>query len=181
MSLIDKVVAAVAPPESDEERMEARATARASAAKDDWLTMVLDHHVQIEAAFAAVRSAKSAASRTAKLKKLSALLTGHSIAEEAALYPALAKIDEKGHAVKAYTEQSAAKLQMGLLEDLPPMSQDFLDKLGHIEGAVAHHVYEEESTWFMDLKSKAPAADQAKLTERYQEHFARYMGDDSDR
>jgi hypothetical protein len=98
----------------------------------------------------------------------------------AALYPALAKVDEKGHAVKAYTEQSAAKLQMGLLEDLPPMSQDFLDKLGHIEGAVAHHVYEEESNWLLDLKSKTALADQIKLTQRYQEHFARYMGDDSD-
>ena len=80
------------------------------------------------------------ASRIGGLKRSSTLLTGHSIAEEAALYPALAKIDENTHAVKAYTEQSAAKLQLGLLEDLPPMSQDFMDKLGHIEGAVAHQV-----------------------------------------
>jgi hemerythrin superfamily protein len=106
------------------------------------------------------------------------LLTGHSIAEEAALYPALAKSDEKAHATKAYTEQSAAKLQMGLLQDLPPMSQEFMDKLEHIEGAVAHHVYEEEGTWFLELKSIIPAADQAKLTERYHEQFSRYMGDD---
>jgi hypothetical protein len=180
MSIIDKVVAAVTPPESEESRLKARAKARASAGPGDWLTMVLDHHEQIEAAFAAVKSASDPATRLAALKTLSALLTGHSIAEEAALYPALAKIDEKGHAVKAYTEQSAAKLQMGLLEDLPPMSQDFLDKLGHIEGAVAHHVYEEESNWFLDLKSKAPLSDQVKLTQRYQQHFARYMGDDSD-
>jgi hypothetical protein len=127
-----------------------------------------------------MKSAGDPASRIGSLKKLSTLLTGHSIAEEAALYPALANVDEKGHAVKAYTEQSAAKLQMGLLEDLPPMSQAFVDKLEHIEGAVAHHVYEEESNWFIDLKSKTPAADQVKLTQRYQEHFVRYMGDDSD-
>ena len=47
-------------------------------------------------------------------------------------------------------------------------------------GAVVHHVYEEESNWFLDLKNKTPPADQAKLTKRYQEHFARYMGDESD-
>jgi hypothetical protein len=180
MSIIDKVVAAVTPPESEETRLKARAKARASAGNGDWLAMVLDHHEHIEAAFAAVKCAKDPASRIGRLKKLSTLLTGHSIAEEAALYPALAKVDEKGHAVKAYTEQSAAKLQMGLLEDLPPMSQEFLDKLGHIEGAVAHHVYEEESTWFLELKSKTLTADQVKLTHRYQEHFARYMGDESD-
>jgi hypothetical protein len=180
MSIIDKVVAAVAPPESEEARQKARAKARASAAKGDWLAMVLDHHEQVEGAFAAVKSAVDPASRLSSLKRLSTLLTGHSIAEEAALYPALAKIDERSHAVKAYSEQSAAKMQLGLLEDLPPMSQDFLDKLEHIEGAVAHHVYEEESNWFLDLKTKTPAADQIKLTQRYQEQFARYMGDESD-
>ena len=78
----------------------------------------------------------------------------------------------------AYTEQSAAKLQMGLLQDLPPMSQEFLDKLEHIKGAVRHHVYEEEGNWFLDLKSKLPAAEQEKLTARYAEQFSRYMGND---
>jgi hypothetical protein len=68
----------------------------------------------------------------------------------------------------------------GGLEDLPPMSQEFLDKLEHIKGAVAHRVYEEESNWFLDLKNKPATVDQAKLTKRYQEHFARYMGDESD-
>jgi hemerythrin superfamily protein len=142
--------------------------------------MVLDHHEQVEEAFDMLSAATDPASRLGALKKLSTLLTGHSIAEEAALYPALAKADEKGHASKAYSEQSTAKMQMGLLEDLPPMSQEFLDKLGHIKGAVAHHVYEEESNWFLDLKKQTPAADEAKLTKRYQEHFARYMGDESD-
>jgi hypothetical protein len=40
---------------------------------------------------------------------------------------------------------TAAKVQMALLEDVPPKSQAFLDKLEHIRGAVAHHLYEEES------------------------------------
>lgn len=180
MSIIDKVIAAVTPPENEETRSKARAKARASAGKEDWLSMVLNHHEQIEAAFAATKAAADPASRITTLKVLSTLLTGHSIAEEAALYPALARADEKGHAVTAYTEQSAAKLELGLLEDLPPMSQDFVDKLQHIEDAVAHHVYEEESNWFIDLKTKTPAADQIKLTKRYQEQIARYMGDESD-
>jgi hypothetical protein len=45
---------------------------------------------------------------------------------------------------------------------------------------MAHHVYEEESNWFLDLKRKTPAADQVKLTQRYQEQFARYFGNESD-
>jgi hemerythrin superfamily protein len=176
MSIIDKVVAAVTPPESDEARAKARAKARSVAKPGDWLSAVLDHHEEIESAFESVKSAKTDKTRVMALKELATLLTGHSIAEEAALYPALAKADEEGHATTAYAEQSAAKLQMGLLEDLPPMSQDFLDKLEHIRGAVAHHVYEEEGSWFLDLKKKLPAAEQAKLTARYEEQFSRYMG-----
>lgn len=175
MSIVDKVVAAVTPPESEEARMKARAKARAAAGPGDWLAMVLDHHLQIESAFAKVKDAADPSGRTRALKELATLLTGHSMAEEAALYPAMAQADEKGHATKAYTEQSAAKLQMGLLEDLPPMSQEFTDKLEHIRGAVAHHVYEEEGNWFLDLKN-SEKVDQAKLTMRYKEQFERYMG-----
>jgi hypothetical protein len=66
---------------------------------------------------------------------------------------------------------------MGLLEDLEPMSQEYLDKLEHIRGAVAHHVYEEEGNWFLDLKTKLPPADQTKITFRYLQEFARYTRD----
>ena len=68
MSIIDKVVAAVTPPESEEARVKARAKARASAGKDDWLSMVLNHHEQIETAFAAVKAAADPATRVSTLK-----------------------------------------------------------------------------------------------------------------
>jgi hemerythrin superfamily protein len=179
MSMLDKVVAAVTPPESDAARQEARQKARSAARQGDWLSTVLRHHEQVEAAFEAVRSATDPASRTAAHKRLALILTGHSIAEEAVIYPALARADEKGHSTKAYTEQSAAKAQMGLLGNLPPMSQDYLDKLEHIRGAVLHHVYEEEGNWFLDLKQRLPEAEQALLKERYLEEFNRYMGEDA--
>lgn len=180
MSLLDKVVAAVTPPESDEQRAEARAKARSAATDGDWLSLVLDHHRQIEAAFAAVKATTDAASRVRAQKRLALLLTGHSIAEEAVIYPALVKANEQGHSTTAYTEQSAAKVQMGLLEDLEPMSQEYLDKLEHIRGAVAHHVYEEEGNWFVDLKTKLAPADQTKITFRYQQEFSRYTRDEDE-
>jgi hypothetical protein len=61
------------------------------------------------------------------------------------------------------------------------MSQDFLDKLEHIRGAVAHHVYEEESKWFLELRENVPSADQLKLSKRYEEEFTRYVGGDVER
>jgi hypothetical protein len=180
MSILDKVVAAVTPPESEEQRAEARTKACDAATDGDWLSLVLDHHRQIEAAFAAVKATTDAASRVGAQKRLALLLTGHAIAEEAVIYPALFKANEQAHSTKAYTEQSAAKVQMGLLEDIEPMSQEYLDKLEHIRGAVAHHVYEEEGNWFVDLKTKLPPADQTKITFRYQQEFSRYTRESED-
>lgn len=179
MSVLDKVIAAVTPPESEESRKEARAKARAAAKPGDWLSMILQHHQQIEAAFTAVKATTSAAARVAAQKKLGIILTGHAIAEESVIYPALTVANEKSHAGMAFTEQAAAKTQMALLENLAPMTQDYLDKLEHIRGAVAHHMYEEEGTWFLELKERVPTADQSKLTARYKEEFDRYVGDDA--
>jgi hypothetical protein len=175
MSALDKIIDAVTPPESPEQRAEARAKARAAAEAGDWLSLILDHHEEVEAAFAEARSAFSAETRRTALKKLGEILTAHSIAEEAVVYPGIADVGKGMHADTAYTQQVAAKMQMAALEKLDPMSEDFSDKLGHLEGAVAHHVYEEESDWFLDLKEKAPPADQARLLQRYKEEFERYM------
>jgi hemerythrin superfamily protein len=179
MSIFDKVVAAVTPPESDDARREARQKAQAAATAGDWLSLVLQHHRQIESAFDAVRSATEPSIRAAAMKRLGVILTGHSNAEESVLYPALVRADEKGHATMAYNEQAAAKTQMGELEFIDPMSEDYLDKLEHIRGAVAHHMYEEEGTWFLELKEKAAADDQLKLTQRFKEEFDRYVGTDA--
>jgi hypothetical protein len=175
MSGIDKIIAAVTPPESPEQRAEARTKARDAARPGDWLSLVLDHHERIERAFSEVKAASDASARRAAQKGLATLLTGHSIAEEAVLYPALAQAGEKGHADMAYTEQVAAKMQMAALERLDPMSEDYLDKLGHLEGAVAHHVYEEEAKWFPALRADASPAEQERITARYQEEYGRYM------
>ena len=176
MSILDKVIAAVTPPESDATRMEARAKARKVALPGSWLAMVLDHHVMIEDAFAGVEMASSATDRRTAEKHLGTLLTAHSIAEEAVIYPAMARNGETAKSELAYVEQSAAKVQMAGLEELDPMSKDYLDKLGHLKGAVQHHVYEEEGTWFPELVQKVDAANQQRLGARYQEEYKRYAG-----
>ncbi len=176
MSMLDKVVAAVTPEASEQDRMEARAKARAASGGSGWLSMALDHHEGIEQAFADVKNAGSATAQRDAQKQLALLLTGHSLAEETVLYPAMALSDQKGHSTEAYTEQSAAKVQLAALDDLEPLSQQYLDKLEHLRAAVAHHVYEEESEWFLELRSIADSSLQGRLTRRYTEEFTRYMG-----
>jgi hypothetical protein len=172
MSIVDKIIATIAPPESEEDRAEATQKARAAAKAGDWLSLALDHHHAIRAAFAACKAATRAPERLEALRSLALVLNGHSLAEEVVLYPALAQAGEKVHAGHAYAEQTAAKMQMSELENIAPSSEAWLDKLGHIEGAVLHHIYEEESTWFLELKAKGEKQDH--LTQRFQEEYERY-------
>ena len=174
MSILDKVVAAVTPPESERARVEARAKAGGAAEKGSWFALALEHHDLLRAAFAETRNAENARARSTSLRHLAVLLLGHAQAEESILYPALAAVDEKAHAEIGYNEQALVKMQMAVLETLPPMSQEFMDKLDHIEGAVLHHMYEEEGTWFLELQEKAES--QVTLTRRFKEEFERYVG-----
>ncbi|MGA2779901.1 MAG: hemerythrin domain-containing protein [Steroidobacteraceae bacterium] len=178
MFLFNRIIAAVTPEESQSARQEARSKARAAAKPADWLSMALSHHMQLEAAFAELQNGNGYAARIAAHKSLAILLTGHAIAEESVLYPALAQIDELDHATTAYIEQATAKMEMAELASLDPMSPDFLAKLDHIRGAVFHHMYEEEGTWFLELKDKLSEPAQAKLSQQFQEEFERYAGTD---
>ncbi len=172
MSLIDKALGALTPPESDEARAKATQVARAATQGEDWLSLALDHHDEIRAAFEECMAAVDARSRLAEMRRLAAVLNGHSLAEEVVLYPALAKAGEKTHAGQAYTEQTTAKMQMAELERIDPASDAWSDKLEHIRGAVLHHIYEEENGWFLELKRKYD--DQAFLTRRFSEEYERY-------
>ena len=180
MAPVNKVATvAVLALESDEERAAARAKARAAAGASGWLKLILDHHEQVEEAFQRVLNAKTVNSQRSAQKWLATLLTGHSIAEEAVIYPALALQGSKDSAVEAYHEQSEAKMDLAALQELEPLSQEYLDKAEAIRQAVAHHVFEEESTWFLSLRQSAEPATQSKLSRLYKAGFARYMGDDA--
>ena len=137
---------------------------------------MIDQHEQLERAFAAVRQAPTSDEQRGAQKTLAVLLTGHSIAEETVLYPAMALGDQKGHSTAAYTEQSAAKVQAAALEALEPLSDDYHAKLEHLRAAVSHHMFEEESKWFYELANSGDSAFQMRLSRRFDEEFQRYAG-----
>ena len=149
MSFLDKLASKIMPPESEEDRAVARRNAENMTQGDDWLALALDHHRRIEAAFAAaLADGADAPGRKEAVKQLATVLNGHSLAEEVVLYPALVEAGDKSGATMAYEEQSMTKVQMHMLEQLDPMGDEWREKLEHIRGAVLHHIYEEENTWF---------------------------------
>lgn len=178
MSLFQDAKAAVTPMESKEDRAEARDRLRGMTSPGDWLSTILEHHLMLERAFSDAKSASGADSRS-HLKRLEVLVTGHAIAEEAAIYPTMAQSGEKGEATHAYTEQATVKMEMAELDKLTPGSVEFNDKLDKIREAVEHHMYEEEGTWFPELAQSASEEDQRMMADHYNEAFQRFVGEDA--
>ena len=176
MSVLDKVAAAVLPAASDEDRAEARRKADAIAPRHGWLQQILSHHRAIESAFAETLGASGPAARHQAAKQLGMLLTGHSMAVEAVIYPAVSSHDSKAHAAMAYEEQSMAKVEFALLEQMDPMSEEWREKLEHIQSAVQQHVYQEESSWFPEVADAIDPDTSTFLTARYRVEAERYFG-----
>lgn len=180
MSILDEAVAAVKPMESEQDRADAREKARQAAQPGDWLSMILDHHVQIEDALREAQGAEGGESAKAALKKLGIIVMGHAIAEEAVIYPALDETGQSGHADHGYDEQVTVKKEMAELEKMDPASQDYADKLETIREAVAHHMYEEEGTWYPGLEESSSDSDRQMITSKYREQFDRYVHGDAE-
>lgn len=181
MSFLDRIASAVMLAASAQDRADARLNAQRLAQGHDWLAEVLEHHRQIEQAFDAALNADGAEARRAATNDLGILLTGHSMAEEAVLYPAIVEYSGKTNATMAFEEQSMAKVQFAQLEKLDPSSQQWREKLEHIKSAVEQHVYQEESNWYPEVLENIPAHERGRLTERYNEEFSRYCTSSADR
>jgi hypothetical protein len=153
------------------------------ARSNQWLAQIIAHHKAIEQCFADAFAATDADSRRHAMKELARLNTGHSIAEEVSIYPALIEyngvLGGKVQAAIAYEEQQMTKVQQAMLEKLDPMSQEWRAKLEHIQSAVQQHVYEEESHRFAELAEAISPAEAARLSRRYAEEFERYGASDA--
>jgi Hemerythrin HHE cation binding domain len=178
MSLLDKMIGSAMAPASESERRSARSRVLAASIPGDWLSLAVRHHQQIEAAFQAVVASSEISDRRAALQELARLLTGHAIAEEAVLYPALARCGEKRHAERAYSEQAQLKMQLANLHGLALPSVQFMDQIDAAYEQVLQHHYEEEAFWFIELLQSTPVEPQRELTQRFQQEFDRYVCSD---
>lgn len=135
---------------------------------------IVDQHKQIENYFSEARTAVDAQTAARAVDELATLLTGHANAEETVLYPDVAEYSGKTHAAMAYEEHAMTKVQLAKLRDLTPQSEEWREKLDHIESAVQQHMYQEEGSWLPDLAKNLSAERKGLLTRRYDEEFSRY-------
>lgn len=178
MSLLLRLMGSTDTTATEADRRQARSQAMSAAAPGDWLSVVLRHHQQIEAAFQAVAASQDQNDRRIAFSELTRLLTGHCNAEESVLYPALAQCGETRHAEHAYVEQAHTKMHLASLELLVPMSQEFVEELALLRQAVVQHHYEEEAHWFIELLQGTGVEMQRRLGQRVQQEFDRYVCSD---
>lgn len=176
MSFLDKIAATLAPAASEEDMRQARMKAEQLGAQEPWLGMIVDQHKQIEAHLDQVINGADAGTRRSALKQFMLVLTGHSTAEEAVVYPDVAVESSKAHAGMAYEEHAMTKIQVAELEKLDPMSQEWRDKAEHIRSALQQHIYQEEDSWYPQLADKLSTAEKQRMTARFTEEYERYMG-----
>ena len=179
MHILDQAIAASAAPHNQMRRIKARSKAADRGRSCPWLGQVVAHHQRIEEAFAAVHATRDAGARRRAERRLATLLSGHAVAEEAVLYPAMSAAHQKAHAVAAYEAQSRFKVMLALLAATPPMSAGYEEELATLRDAVAWHVLDEEGSWFPALARSGDAAQQARLGARYAAEFERCMGPDA--
>ncbi|MGF7154957.1 hemerythrin domain-containing protein [Novosphingobium gossypii] len=174
MSFLDRIAAAVAPAASDEARGEARRHVQQLASAEPWLAPIVDQHKQIESLVLEAINANTAEARTEGMRQLAVVLTAHSTAEEAVVYPDISEFDTKTYAAMAYEEHAMTKVQLAKLEKINPMSEEWQEKLRHIEGALQQHMYQEEKSWLPALSQALPEEEKQRIAARYAEEYDRY-------
>lgn len=173
MSFLDRIAAAITPAATDDQRAEAREQLTRMSVGEEFAQDILDQHRQIEALFLRARS-ESGARAQATIYELAVLLTGHSMAEEAVVYPLVSKHSSKAHAGMAYEEHAMTKVQLAELQKLQPGTQEWSEKLDHVESAVQQHVYQEESSWLPDIIRDAPVDARERLSMEFRDYYARF-------
>jgi hemerythrin superfamily protein len=173
MSFLDKIAAAIAPVTSDKQRAEARDRLEELAVGHLFAEDILAQHKRIEELFAHARLASGNEAQDIVLE-LAMLLNGHSLAEEAVIYPEISVNSSKAHAAIAYEEHAMTKVQLAALQKLNPGTKEWSDKLDHIESAIRHHVYQEESSWLPDVIRFAPITDKQRMSLEFRDYFDRF-------
>ncbi|MFL6696641.1 MAG: hemerythrin domain-containing protein [Vitreoscilla sp.] len=180
MTLLDQMMAVVTPYRSETERIEARKSATALALDCEWLSEVVRQHAAIEQALEQVRVSTHGSQRRHALQWLGALLNGHSLAEQAVLYPAVSFECRRAHAVAAYADESSLKIELAALQTMELPDSDFHDKLERLRADLVFHIHEEESHWYPALFHAVDRPMHALLSARFGAEFRRYMGADAD-
>ena len=142
----------------------------------DVVDLIMQDHREVERLFDEMKSNPD--QRPLLVGTLTSLLTAHSRAEEAEVYPVAR--DEAGEAEEvahSQEEHAQAEALLARLAETDPQSQQFEEVLDELVEAVTHHVEEEESTVLPGMRERLDDDRRAELGEAFTASRAQHLGD----
>jgi hemerythrin-like domain-containing protein len=126
----------------------------------DVVDLIINDHRDMQEMFR--RLLNGDGDRALLFQQMAGVLTAHSRAEEAEVYPAIADAGDPDEVKHAREEHAEADHMLAALKTLEPDSPEFMDKLTKLVDAVSHHIEEEESTALPALRA---GLDERRLAE----------------
>ncbi|GAA4423893.1 hemerythrin domain-containing protein [Actinokineospora soli] len=142
----------------------------------DVVDLIMQDHREVERLFAELK--QSPEKRPLLVPVLSALLTAHSRAEEAEVYPvAKAEAGETEEVEHSQREHAQAEQLLAKLVGTDPETPEFDEVLTELEEAVTHHVEEEETTVLPRMREQLDEDRRAELGRAFATSRADALGD----
>lgn len=142
----------------------------------DVVDVIMQDHREVERLFEELRSQPE--KRPGTVPVLVTLLTAHSRAEEAEVYPAAREeaqaADTVAHSQQEHAQADALLRELGQTD---PESADFEAVLERLVEAVTHHVEEEESSVLPALRDGVDEGRRAELAEAFLASREEHLGD----
>jgi hemerythrin superfamily protein len=125
----------------------------------DVISLLEHDHRTVEGLFEQFRDTSSAQERGRIFDRIATELTAHTAVEERYVYPvARTEVDEGAELIReAEHEHDEAKQLIVQIRAMDPTDPEYPVLVGKLEGAVHHHVEEEESEMFPKLREEESA------------------------
>jgi hemerythrin superfamily protein len=144
-------------------------TTPASTAGEDPFQILADDHRRVEQLLQQIESG-SPQQREALLKQLQKELTGHAVAEENIIYPAMVRLGrERRDAKELYDEHGQVKLALFDLEMMSKDDRRWMERFSELRRSLTKHVQEEEKEDFPKLRQALDPQTLQLLGRRVQE------------
>ncbi len=142
----------------------------------DVVDLIMQDHREVERLFDELKD--NPEKRPNLVPVLTTLLSAHSRAEEAEVYPAAAsEADEQDEVAHSQEEHVEADLLLAKLAATDPTSGDFDKVLQNLVDAVTHHVEEEETKVLPGMRANLSDERRQQLGEAFAASREQHLGD----